>query len=497
MDITDANNLLLKNTKPSNAKFPGKAKIIPTGFLLPDQARWAADDSKYKFCVKSRQIGWSWTDAFAQTMRLAYAVGPNETWVTSRDEAQAQNYLRDVRFFAKHLALKVRQHGDKILGFRIGASNYIQFANGSRIHSLSSNPDAQAGKRGNRVIDELALHEQQAKLLAIAMPGTTWGGSVSIFSTPRGTNTEFYRIQMEIEHNGNPRGFSYYKMTLEKMLAQGLLYKIQNQLPPEDPVQQMDETDFFNFKKRECANIETFNQEYMCISADEESAFLSYDLITAAEYPHSSPSSSSSSSDHNSHPSHPSHSWGWSLDPSQISGVSPDTELFLGVDIGRDHDLTVFWLLAKVGSTYHTISVLVIDKQPFEEQEAALYELLAMPQLKRCCIDQTGIGRQFTERAQQKFGKYKVEGITFTQATKEDLAFPVRMAFEDRTIKIPSDPQIRTDLRAIKKEPTSTGKIRFTADRSESGHSDRFWSLALALHATKRKNAPLEITIGY
>jgi phage FluMu gp28-like protein len=79
---------------------------------------------------------------------------------------------------------------------------------------------------------------------------------------------------------------------------------------------------------------------------------------------------------------------------------------------------------------------------------------------------------------------------------KEDLAFPVRMAFEDRTIKIPGTPEIRADLRAIKKEPTSSGKIRFTADRSESGHSDRFWALALALHATKQKHQPLSITIG-
>ena len=79
---------------------------------------------------------------------------------------------------------------------------------------------------------------------------------------------------------------------------------------------------------------------------------------------------------------------------------------------------------------------------------------------------------------------------------KEELAYPVRMAFEDRTIKIPNHPEIRKDLRAIKKEPTSSGNTRFTADRSASGHSDRFWALALAVHATKRKHQPLTITIG-
>ncbi|MGZ5567969.1 MAG: terminase large subunit domain-containing protein, partial [Limisphaerales bacterium] len=73
----------------------------------------------------------------------------------------------------------------------------------------------------------------------------------------------------------------------------------------------------------------------------------------------------------------------------------------------------------------------------------------------------------------------------------------VRMAFEDRTIRIPNERLLRADLRAIRKEQTSSGNGRFSADRGVNGHADRFWALALALHATKRKSAPLEITIGY
>jgi phage FluMu gp28-like protein len=471
MNINDANNLIQKNTEQSDTIFVGKAKIRPTGFLLPEQARWAADDCRFKFCVKSRQIGWTYGDGFGNVMRSAYSRQPIETFISSRDEALAQNYLRNVRFFAQHLSVNVKEHGDLILDDRLGNANCIEFANGSRIHSLSSNPDAQAGKSGNRVLDEFALHPDQEKLYSIALPGTMWGGSLSIFSTPRGTNTLFHRLMMDIEHNGNPRGFSYYKITFQNFLEQGGLYKIQSQLPPNDPIQQMDETDFFNAKKREAIDEETFNQEYMCISADEESAFLSYDLITAAEYAHGT---------------------AWET-PANLT----DPELFVGVDIGRDKDRTVIWVLEKSGSTYYTREIEVMENQPFEKQENCLYELLAMPQVKRCCIDQTGLGRQFTERAQQRFSKYKVEGITFTQAMKEELAFPVRMAFEDRTIKIPSDPKIRADLRAIRKEPTSNGNVRFTADRSESGHSDGFWALALAVKATKRKHQPLEITIGY
>jgi phage FluMu gp28-like protein len=142
--------------------------------------------------------------------------------------------------------------------------------------------------------------------------------------------------------------------------------------------------------------------------------------------------------------------------------------------------------LEKLGDVFYTQFVHAMSCATFDAQEGMLYSLLQERQVKRCCIDQTGIGRQFAERAQNKFGKYRIEGINFTSAVKEELAYPVRAAFEARSLRIPADPKIRADLRAIKKEITASGNIRFTADRGENGHSDRFWALALALHAGSR-----------
>ena len=38
-------------------------------------------------------------------------------------------------------------------------------------------------------------------------------------------------------------------------------------------------------------------------------------------------------------------------------------------------------------------------------------------------------------------------------------------------------------FRRAETRPPAAGNIRFSADRGENGHSDRFWALALALHA--------------
>ena len=71
--------------------------------------------------------------------------------------------------------------------------------------------------------------------------------------------------------------------------------------------------------------------------------------------------------------------------------------------------------------------------------------------------------------------------------------YPFRAAFEDLNIRIPSDPQLRADLRAIKKETTAAGNIRFSADRGENGHSDRFWAGALAIHARGGNDGPCRL----
>lgn len=60
-----------------------------------------------------------------------------------------------------------------------------------------------------------------------------------------------------------------------------------------------------------------------------------------------------------------------------------------------------------------------------------------------------------------------------------------------RTVRIDPDPKLRADLRAIKKEVTSAGNIRFVAesegDAETNGHCDRFWAKALRHHAAKHK----------
>ena len=439
----------------------GKAKIIPSknSLFLPYQEHWIADRSRIKLMEKSRQIGISWSSAYDIVRQHALDAARLDAWVSSRDEIQARLFLDDCKKFAGILNLAADDLGEKLLPDDAGTSFVLRFANRICIHSMSSSSDAQAGKRGTRLLDEFALHKDPRKLYAIAYPGITWGGQLALVSTHRGSANFFNELVREVREKGNPKRISLHRVTLQDALEQGFLAKLQTKLGPDDPRQQMDETDYYNFIRAGCADEESFLQEYMCIPADDNTAFLTYDLIASCEY-----------REHDA----------WQRADHELTG-----ELYIGVDVGREHDLTVICVTEKTGGVYFVRQLIALSKMTFSAQEEILYRLLSRPNLRRCCIDATGLGMQFAERAGQRFGAYRVEGIKFTGPVKEELAYPLRAAFEDGNIRIPYDKNLRADLRSIKKLTTAGGNVRFAADRGPNGHADRFWALALAIHAGK------------
>ena len=447
----------------------GRAKIVPqeNTLLLGYQKRWVLDQSRIKIMEKSRQIGISWASAYALVRRKALAGARYDAWVSSRDEIQARLFLEDCKHFAGTLDTACRDLGVDLIS---DAKTYVlEFASGVKINSMSSSPDAQAGKRGDRLLDEFALHKDPRKLYAIAYPGITWGGQLEMVSTHRGSHNFFNELITEVREKGNPKKISLHRVTLEDALKDGFLHRLQSKLAADDERQEMDEGDYFNFIKGGCADEESFLQEYMCVPADDASAFLSYEMIAACEYERAPDRIS---------------------DASDFSDLAECKELYIGVDVGRKKDLTAIWANACEGGRHLCRRLIVLRGLTFSAQEDVLYRLLALPNVRRCCIDATGLGMQLAERAQERFGRYRVEGVQFSGPVKEELAYPVKSAFEDLNVRIPFDRNLQSDLRAIKKETTASGNIRFSADRSENGHADRFWALALAIHARGRSDGP-------
>lgn len=193
--------------------------------------------------------------------------------MSSRDDLQARLFLEDCKMWAGVMNQAAQDLGEVVIDPENKISAYVlEFANKRRIHSMSSNPDAQAGKRGGRILDEFALHPDPRKLWSIAYPGITWGGSMEVISTHRGSHNFFNQLVREIVEGDNPKNISLHTVTLQDALEDGFLFKLQQMLPADDERQAMDEAQYFDLVRSGCADEESFQQEYMCNPADDDVA---------------------------------------------------------------------------------------------------------------------------------------------------------------------------------------------------------------------------------
>ena len=111
-----------------------RARCIPAdpkATFLPFQTRWINDTSRLKLAEKSRQIGWSWSSAYACVRRTARQGARSDQWVSSRDEMQARLFIDDCKLWADVLRLGAQDFGEQVLdGDQRQTSFDLKFANG-------------------------------------------------------------------------------------------------------------------------------------------------------------------------------------------------------------------------------------------------------------------------------------------------------------------------------------------------------------------------------
>lgn len=427
-------------------------------YFLPYQLRWLADNGKIKIWEKSRRIGATYVQAFEDVRDCVYKKVP-AVWFSSADESAAREYIGYCEKWTKMFDMAVKSLGNIVIDSEKDIKALvIEFANGTKIHALSSNPKGFRSKGGKVVIDEFAHHNNPDELWAAARPCITWGYPLRILSTHNGQSCRFYKFIEDIQ-KGKLK-WSLHTTPIQLAVEEGLVDKILDKETTEE-----EREEWLEEQRKNCFDDYTWQQEYCCQAVDEACAFLPYDLIVSCE-----------------------------LDNLYRELDNLNGDLFIGMDIGRRHDLSVIWVLERLGNVKYTRMVKVMEKTPFHIQEEILYNILKNKNVRRCCIDESGLGMQLVEGAQRKFGQYKVEAIKFTAPTKETLAYNLRINFENKTVYVPPEHDIREDLHSVKRETTSAGNIRFDVEKSDiAGHADRFWALALALHADEGNVEPLYI----
>ncbi|MFH1136570.1 MAG: terminase family protein [Pseudomonadota bacterium] len=393
---------------------------------MPYQRRFVSDSNRFKIWIAARQVGKSTAVAF-EAVLLASAAAGTAIMLVSASQRQSAELLERVRRWVEALKAGV----DELVVMKESAQG-LRLANGSRILSLPANPDTIRGFSGHIFLDEFAFHRDSRKIWASVFPIATRGFSLRITSTPNGKLNMFHDIWERGGAIWTRHATSIYQATGEGLEVDVEL--LRSATP--DPA--------------------TWAQEYECRFVDEATAFLTYELIASARH------------DDAGRPDR--------------AGKGP---FYIGADIGRRRDLTVYWTLEEVGDVLWTREVAALSQAPFSAQDAELDRLFGRYRPVRLCMDQGGLGEKMVEDAQGRYGRSRVEGVIFSGPVKQELAMTLRRRFEDQRIRIPDDRDIREELHRIQKTVTAAGNVRFDAARNESGHADRFWALALAVHAAE------------
>ncbi|MCO1336914.1 hypothetical protein MO867_21535, partial [Microbulbifer sp. OS29] len=100
------------------SKRKGNAKNLPANpdaIFLPFQSAWIKDDNRLKLMEKSRQIGLSWSTAYAADERTAAAGARHDQWVSSRDDLQARLFVEDCKMWAGIMNMAAKDLGEMVL----------------------------------------------------------------------------------------------------------------------------------------------------------------------------------------------------------------------------------------------------------------------------------------------------------------------------------------------------------------------------------------------
>ena len=417
------------------AQFIAPASHPAQPVLFPYQRRYLADNSRFKAAMWARQTGKTFTTTLEAVLDVlqAEAEGRTARWtILSVSQARALDamdngvklHLRAIgaAFAAADEPLAVDELAHVV---RIGER-------GSYIRTVAAKASTARGMSDNLILDEFAHHQDSRAIWAALLPVVSRPDlKLRVISTPNGKGNKFYEIMTAPDNL-----FSRHEVTIHEAVADGL---------PRDAAE----------LKRAIADPMAWAQEFECQFVDEATAWLPFDLIDGCEDIAS---------------------------PGQYLGGL----VYVGMDFAARGDLTVIVALEEVGDVLHLRELVELRATRFSDQLAALDAIMRKYRVQRAALDQTGLGEMPVQEAQRRHGAHRVEGVLFSAARKLEMATALRTTMEDRRLRLPAgNAPLRADLHSVARVVGATGAPRLVAERTENGHADRFWALAMAVAAAQ------------
>lgn len=396
--------------------------------FLPFQREWLLDWSRFALLNKARQIGASHT--IGGGCSVLWGLLGETTTIVSVGEREANEVLDKAKRHAEVLAKLGSKWAEP--RFRNGE---LRLASGGRVMALPSTSGAR-GYTSNAILDEFAYHQHPKKVWDAAAGAVMHSGlKLRVMSTPNGVGNMWHELWSDPKQN---KGYRKHSVTLEQAMADGLTVDVEEcwAMARGDP--------------------RVFDQLFRGSFIDGELQYIPSDAVNAAAEDDVPPT------------------FGYA---------------FAGLDIGRSNDRTVMKIIrADVSGVFHVIYSAECKRTSQPDIDRMVDAAFDTWDIRRLCVDATGLGIFPAEEIQRRHGRNRVEPVSFTLTVKEDLATGLYSSIVGQQLKFPkSDTQLRDDLCSLRRIITDAGNVRYDAPTTDKGHADSAWALALAVHAAGKQ----------
>lgn len=428
--------------------------------------------------IKSRQVGWSFTAA-AEAVAEAVLVPRSTIIFVSVTQVEAAEKVRYANYCIEALDQEVRP------GKLIDNRTEIELDNGSRIVSHPCRPPR--GKARARVyLDEFAHYPRDEEIYTAAVPIITRGGVIRIGSSPLGASGLFWEIFTEAIQ-AYP---GYDRMTVPWWTVDHLCTdpgEARREAPGMGTVERVYHYGTERLRYIfENMPLEDFQQEYECDWSDESVAWITWEEVkrnqvdaqlgvlfnrTIQVNTNNVVEAEFAIKD--------------VVEAIKAQDIGP--MLVGGMDVGRKKNLSELVLLAlpQKGDMERWPFHLGIsmDRLEFEDQKHIVRTCLDTLPVRRFLIDDMGIGMQLAEDMVNEYPT-KVDGFTFTNESKQEMAVNVKLRMQKGLSPIPLDRSYAYQFHSIKRMVTPGKRLVFDTARNEKHHADKFWAFALAHEAS-------------
>ncbi len=402
--------------------------------LFAYQAELLRDSSKRLVAVMGRQSGKTTTIA-VKAIYLAVVNDGVTVLITSPSLRQSMIMFSRISAFVFTSPLK----SQVVRSTR----TTVQFDNRSEIIALPASENFLRGYSAFCVICDEAAFMPEEMIINVIFPMLSTTDGIAIFlSTPWGRDHFFYRAFM------NP-DYSVHRVKSSECPL----------IKPE-----------FLEEMRRTMTDQTFRMEYEAEFVEAANAYFPQDLIRGCVDPASDFLSS-------------------------LEKAVPRGEYYGGCDFGKLEDFSVVAVLKREGGFLRLVYLYEFPiGTPYSNVIGHLVRANQKFRFRKVQVDQTGVGEPVLEEL--KVQGVPAEGLTFTVKAKEELLSCLKLAMEQKRLKMPYNRRLCEQVNEQQYAYSKSGHLLFS--HSSGSHDDMLWSLALGVYAgTVGREEPSKFVRAY